>query len=389
MAREPGPGGTSPGRSPAPARRRRRHRRPRPARKRQRSRRPRTPRRGCVAHDHPEYTSEQGIRQLARHIRSIRRKGDAWSRDRGPPRPFSGGAVAGQGSVPNLDGIFDGRAMEEQAERALAKLLAIARGRRRAVRDRPPREELRAEKTFKQRMKTSNEGFQQCYNAQAAVDGAHQLVVATDVTANASDQGGLPVLLDQVQERFDTQPETVLADSGYCNERDLAGPGKRGASTGMWRRVGRTSRSPTATWRSTRRRAACWRSCRRRRAGRRMRSGSGCRRRRTAGSSTCWASGASASVDWRRCGASGTWCVPGGERQAPARADGGLMGTKLVPLTEHRPRIGPFGRCTACSSVPCLQWVENHPLVGWRPTPDAVRHDADRGGLANSCGADS
>ena len=47
-------------------------------------------------------------------------------------------------------------------------------------------------------MKTGNEGFQQCYNAQAAVDAEHQLVVATDVTANASDQGGLPVLLDAV-----------------------------------------------------------------------------------------------------------------------------------------------------------------------------------------------
>ena len=46
-------------------------------------------------------------------------------------------------------------------------------------------------------------------------------MVATDVTANASDQGGLPVLLDAVQERFDAQPETVLADAGYCNERDL------------------------------------------------------------------------------------------------------------------------------------------------------------------------
>ena len=71
-------------------------------------------------------------------------------------------------------------------------------------------------------MKTSNEGFQQCYNAQAAVDGEHQLVVATDVTANASDQGGLPTLLDEVEERFDVQPDTVLADAGYCrDERDL------------------------------------------------------------------------------------------------------------------------------------------------------------------------
>ena len=71
-------------------------------------------------------------------------------------------------------------------------------------------------------MKTSSEGFQQCYNAQVAVDGEHQLVVATDLTANASDQGGLPALLDDVAETFGEQPETVLADAGYSNERDLA-----------------------------------------------------------------------------------------------------------------------------------------------------------------------
>ena len=36
------------------------------------------------------------------------------------------------------------------------------------------------------------------------------------------------MLLDQVQERFETQPETVLADAGYCNERDLADLETRG-----------------------------------------------------------------------------------------------------------------------------------------------------------------
>ena len=29
-------------------------------------------------------------------------------------------------------------------------------------------------------------------------------------------------LLDEVEETFDAQPETVLADAGYCNERDLS-----------------------------------------------------------------------------------------------------------------------------------------------------------------------
>ena len=74
-------------------------------------------------------------------------------------------------------------------------------------------------------MKTSSEGFQQCYNAQVAVEGDHQLVVATDLTANASDQGGLPALLDAVAETYGAQPETVLGDAGYCNEQDLAGSG--------------------------------------------------------------------------------------------------------------------------------------------------------------------
>ena len=77
-------------------------------------------------------------------------------------------------------------------------------------------------------MKTSNEGFQQCYNAQVTVDAEHQLVVATDLTANASDQGELPVLLDAVKETFAAQQETVLADAGYCNERDLTDLEERG-----------------------------------------------------------------------------------------------------------------------------------------------------------------
>ena len=77
-------------------------------------------------------------------------------------------------------------------------------------------------------MKTGSEGFQQCHNAQVAVDGKHQLVVATDLTANASDQSGLPALLDEVAESFGEQPETVLADAGYSNERDLVNLETRG-----------------------------------------------------------------------------------------------------------------------------------------------------------------
>ena len=71
-------------------------------------------------------------------------------------------------------------------------------------------------------MKTSSEGFQQCYNAQLAVDGQRQLVVAAEVTANASDQGQMLPLLDEIEACCGAVPEKVLADAGYCNERDLS-----------------------------------------------------------------------------------------------------------------------------------------------------------------------
>ena len=70
-------------------------------------------------------------------------------------------------------------------------------------------------------MKTSSEGFQQCYNAQMAVDGEHQIIVATQVGPQASDQGQLVGMLDEINETFGVEPAVVLADAGYCNEPDL------------------------------------------------------------------------------------------------------------------------------------------------------------------------
>ena len=77
-------------------------------------------------------------------------------------------------------------------------------------------------------MKTSQEGFQQCYNAQLAVEGEHQLIVATEVSSDAVDQGHMVPLLDEVEAAFGERPQTVLADAGYCNEADLAALEDRG-----------------------------------------------------------------------------------------------------------------------------------------------------------------
>ena len=79
-------------------------------------------------------------------------------------------------------------------------------------------------------MKTSSEGFQQCYNAQMAVDGEHQIIVATQVGPQASDQGQLVGMLDEINETFGVEPAVVQADAGYCNNAhriNLDGPSMR------------------------------------------------------------------------------------------------------------------------------------------------------------------
>ena len=77
-------------------------------------------------------------------------------------------------------------------------------------------------------MKTSTEGFQQCHNAQLAVGGDYQLIVATEVSAEASDQGQMMGLLEDVEETFEEKPKQVLADAGYYNEADLQALEDRG-----------------------------------------------------------------------------------------------------------------------------------------------------------------
>ena len=69
-------------------------------------------------------------------------------------------------------------------------------------------------------MKT-NQGFQQCYNAQAVVEEANQLIVAQQVGQNAADNGSLNEMLDQVEQNTDSKPECLLADAGYPSEKNF------------------------------------------------------------------------------------------------------------------------------------------------------------------------
>ena len=66
-------------------------------------------------------------------------------------------------------------------------------------------------------MKDKN-GFQQCYNAQAAVEEKSQLIVATGLTQSAADVGQLEPLLESVQVNTGKRPQQALADAGYKSE---------------------------------------------------------------------------------------------------------------------------------------------------------------------------
>jgi transposase len=63
--------------------------------------------------------------------------------------------------------------------------------------------------------------YVQGYNAQAAVDAAHQVIVAADVVAQQNDSDQLVALLDQIEANTGSQPDEVSADAGYCSEDNL------------------------------------------------------------------------------------------------------------------------------------------------------------------------
>ena len=78
------------------------------------------------------------------------------------------------------------------------------------------------------RIMKTNDGYQQCYNGQLAVDEDFQVIVANELTANASDQGVMLGLLDQVAGTLQEQPAGLLADAGYRKEADFEQLEQRG-----------------------------------------------------------------------------------------------------------------------------------------------------------------
>ena len=64
--------------------------------------------------------------------------------------------------------------------------------------------------------------FVQAYNAQVAVDSAHQVIVAAELTNQPSDRGQAVPTLERVRENTGAVPRQVSADAGYFSTEVLA-----------------------------------------------------------------------------------------------------------------------------------------------------------------------
>jgi transposase len=71
------------------------------------------------------------------------------------------------------------------------------------------------------RIMKTNDGYIQGYNGQAAVDAAHQVIVAQGLSNKSTDQDQLAPMVDAVALNTGSKPKEVSADAGYCSEANL------------------------------------------------------------------------------------------------------------------------------------------------------------------------
>jgi transposase len=70
-------------------------------------------------------------------------------------------------------------------------------------------------------MKSSSEGFVQAYNAQIAVEPVMQLIVGQAVTQAANDKEQVEPMVQAIEAQSGQRPTEMLADNGYCSEKNL------------------------------------------------------------------------------------------------------------------------------------------------------------------------
>jgi hypothetical protein len=119
-----------------------------------------------------------------------------------------------------------------RAERAAEERRKAEDRQRSGKKPKPPCEQpdAKAQRNFtdpESRGLLTKDGYIQGYNAQAAVDGARQIIVSQDVTPSMSDHAQLVPLVDGIEKNLGRKPEEASADS-YLSEANLAALDERG-----------------------------------------------------------------------------------------------------------------------------------------------------------------
>ena len=118
------------------------------------------------------------------------------------------------------------QAAKAEAERAAEEKRKAENRKRSGPVPRSPSKELnsKVQRNFTDpdsRVLLTKDGFIQGYNAQAAVDGAKQIIVAHGLTQSMSDCPQLVPLVDAVRANLGRKPREISADAGYCSEGNL------------------------------------------------------------------------------------------------------------------------------------------------------------------------
>jgi transposase len=126
-----------------------------------------------------------------------------------------------------LEAEAEAAAEAEGKARAAADASRKAEGRKKTGKTpAPPKTEPdgKAQRNFtdpESRILKTKDGYVQGYNAQAAVDGTAQIIVAHGLTNAGNDQAQLAPLLEGIRANLGTNPDEVSADAGYCSDANL------------------------------------------------------------------------------------------------------------------------------------------------------------------------
>jgi hypothetical protein len=110
------------------------------------------------------------------------------------------------------------RERQERVERALAKSAQLQ-----AKKPEKDREKVRVSTTDPEVpvMKMGDGGFRPAANVELATAVDSQIITGVAVTARGSDQGEMPPMVEQHQQRYGARPDTILVDGGFAKKEDI------------------------------------------------------------------------------------------------------------------------------------------------------------------------